>query len=136
MEKKFAVGQVWQDGRGFLYRIAYTDMSARYPVGALSVLNGVSESYTSDGFYFKSGKPTELDLVQLVTNADGSPATQPANVVNIAPIEGKVFDQTRTAFIERLTHEMFVCHHDKVDSISRAVCEAVKLRDELVRGEE
>ncbi|QPB08674.1 hypothetical protein KB681_gp38 [Burkholderia phage Mica] len=142
MEKKFEVGQVWRTRGGeivTIYDIYPPSEGCTYPVRGN--IGDKNVCWTADGRMYAVDPPNSDDpgdLVELVTNADGTPASADAAV---AQIDGKVFDHTRTEFIEKLTHDLFFkgigefgfgCY----SQVSDAVREAVKVRDALVRGEQ
>lgn len=130
METKFAVGQVWKNREGVERRIIAVSDDCHYPVYSNSMDGIDGTTHTINGKYFHNGDDLR-DLVVLVTNADGTPATAEAAAAQIEP---RVFDPTRTEFIDKLTHELFACEYYAADDAATRLRAAVKVRDELVRG--
>ena len=136
MEKKFEVGQVWRNREGECRTITHMYLDDKFPVATFED-DAESRTYTASGRYFSDGTESDADLVELVTNADGTPASAPiADPVNAAQaVETRVFDPTRAEFIDKLTHEIFTgsSHWSDADAAER-IRAAVKVRDELVNG--
>lgn len=129
--KLFEVGQVWRTRGGEIrtIEVVETHCDDQYPVRA----NG--DWFTIEGRYLNAAEGTD-DLVELVTNADGMPASAEAAASQINP---SVYDPTRTEFIDKLTESVF--YRAAIEGIPIANAEqyinaAVTLRDKLVRGEQ
>lgn len=144
METKFAVGQVWKNRNGELRIISDVRGDAEsYPVWSYTAgTNEELHTHKSSGAYTDTESPHGRDLVELVTNADGSPAASSSAITSLTP--GEAYGATRIEFIERITRDtMFkaMSMHQEGHDVSEAI-EAVKqcakaalaLRDELVRG--
>lgn len=150
--EQFAVGQVWKDRGGNernIFMIGSPD--EQFCVYSEDADGTNYHSHTASGAYYLSGENVR-DLVELVTNADSTPAQtgQTAGFIkveNVLPVERTpayklqpathgIMDVERTAFIDNLVHGLFIEHWESRDSsdISEAIRTAVKLRDELVAG--
>jgi hypothetical protein len=125
MESKFKVGQVWKDRTGAELTVNEVRDHPDYPVIALTS-EGTIVSFSLKGEYM-IGQPCVSDLVELVSD--------PA-ITKLTP--GEQFDVTRTEFIERAVHDLFFKAISEGWTIGTAqdwTRAAVKLRDELVRGD-
>jgi hypothetical protein len=139
METKFKVGQVWKTRDGELRKIEQTG-SGDYSIYSASVCgSGGWLSHALDGGYFVEKVENGNDLIEMVMDADGMPTSPEAASAQIEPT---VFDATRTEFIERMVHDMFfkALTNDRIvstaiEDATTVIREAIKLRDELVRGE-
>ena len=144
METKFQVGQVWRNRNGDLRKITNIDIEGGYPIATFEA-GEPPMTYGENGKYYgNDGHDSEYDLVEFVTNADGTPAIHgeplAASIVNMQPIEGATFDTTRTEFIDKLTHDVFLKYVGDgfAGDAARAadyVRAAVNVRDELVHGD-
>lgn len=146
METKFQVGQVWKtrgdelckvtliydaeiDGTPIFYRV-WTDGNA---------------SHTIDGFYYSKDNQSSHDLLQLVINADGTPAgyvpigdTYEHLTPGLDFVAGELMasPDARTQFIENVVTMTLVraLDHDMTfKDVQQSCREAVSLRDELVK---
>lgn len=131
METNFQVGQVWRNRDGKLARIELVQAPAHDGFPTKSTFGW----HNSDGAFILSGYPGD-DLVELVMNADGTPEgsdIKDADASLAEPIKLPC-DPSRTEFIDKLTHDVFTS--PIMLSVAEAyVRAAVKLRDELVRGD-
>lgn len=144
METKFQVGQVWKtrdDREATITEILVAHEGLTYPV--IGRIGDGGESWKIDGTWYESGENSG-DLIELVMNADGTPAGTPeliqgekhASVTNI--IHGEPLLQPsdpRTEFIDKLAHDLFhFAHREQMGTEMPAeyLRAAVTLRDELL----
>lgn len=149
METKFQVGQVWKTRGGELETVCQI-MGVRDGDGTtihFPVWTNESHSHDKYGFYYGPHREDKLDLIELVTNADGTPANPvPLEAthelltacLDVMPGELKAFEPaSRQKFVQDLINAATVnaiqngiTFKDVADSVR----EAVTLRDELLKA--
>lgn len=139
--KQFQVGQVWKSRCGALRKINLVGTEERFNIYSTNMHDAEFLSHERNGGYYGVGEH-DYDLVELVTNADGTPAADvPTNegetLGKIELVEGQLLDDSRTQFIDKLTHDMFIKFVEQgwsSEGIAQVLRAAVKVRDELVDG--
>jgi hypothetical protein len=126
METKFKVGQVWRSAAGDLFTVTeIREYDCTYPVVAESDKFKGAQIFTLEGNYYCADDHDENDLVKLEFDVPHGSSEHDG-----------AFDATRTEFIDRIVHDVFVMHSGGADNEERSerVRAAVKLRDELVKA--
>lgn len=147
MGNKFQVGQVWKSRDGQLRKVSDVHPGVVDDVLQIYIVwIDDAETHTADGFYYGENNLHDLDLLELVTNTDGTPAVA-ASIedthkhlkagVDYVAGELRPFEpQMRESFVDNLITSALVRALDNgitFNDVADSVRDAVALRDELVK---